>query len=154
MDAAASAPKISDTRFADHSNPLFEECGPYDMLWGVEIDHCNDQLKMAAIVPMPPDEQERLQTAKERLQTQQRRLRRYRSGEPVWGVPKVLLKNVNMIRKKKQADLRWLRRARMIYRNNAVADLREHRRKLNDLIENWRKGGVDQRDLRFARAVD
>jgi hypothetical protein len=103
---------------------------------------------------MPPDEQERLQTAKERLQTQQRRLRRYRSGEPVWGVPKVLLKNVNIIRKKKQADLRWLRRARMIYRNNAVADLREHRRNLNDLIDNWRKGGVDQRDLRFARAVD
>jgi hypothetical protein len=52
---------------------------------------------MAAIVPMPPDEQERLQTAKERLQAQQERLRRYRSGEPVWGAPQVLLIGLQLL---------------------------------------------------------
>jgi hypothetical protein len=77
---------------------------------GVRIDHTNDQLKMASIMPIPTDEQERLQFAKERLQAEQERLARYRSGQPVWGFPKVFLKNVDMIKKEKKEALGWVRR--------------------------------------------
>jgi hypothetical protein len=79
----AEQQRMSDALEADPSNRLFQEMGPYDLFYGVQLDHITDQLKMAEIVPLPPDDLKRLQRAKARIVRDKERLRKYRSGKLV-----------------------------------------------------------------------